>query len=333
MDTPDDQACRKAARVETIKAYGASLLATTLFGLSFLFLKIALEANGGRVFDILSYRFLIGSAVMLFLLRAGLVQTRFRGKDWRGLLLMCLLNPALYFTLEILGVSRVASSEAGMMLAVLPVTTTILGILFLGERIRFRQWFFALLSISGILLIQLCSYEPGNSSNLGRILLLLAILAGSAYSIVTKQLSSTYTATERTAAMIFSGAVFFTILAFLSDWRDKRLADYFANFVNPRVLLPILYLSLACSVIAFFLLNYAIGRLPVSRNSVMANFATVVSILAGVVFLQERFLWYHALGSVLIVTGVIGTTLVGQKRGGQKGINQKRGGRPAPPAP
>lgn len=321
MDTPDDQARHKAAKNEAFKAYGASLLATTLFGLSFLFLKIALAANGDRVFDLLSYRFLISSAVMLFLLRTRFVQMRFRGKDWRGLLLMCLLNPALYFTLEIFGVSRVASSEAGMMLSILPVTTTILGILFLGERISIRQWFFALLSISGIVLIQLCSYEPGNSSNLGRFLLLLAILAGSAYSIVTKKVSSTHTAIERTAAMIFSGAIFFTSLAIISDWRDKRIADYFANIINPSVLLPILYLSLACSVVAFFLLNDAIARLPVSRNSVMANFATVVSILAGVVFLQERFLWFHAVGSVLIVTGVIGTTLVGQRRNGQKGIN------------
>jgi len=327
METPDDLAYRKTAKTETIKAYGASLLATTLFGLSFLFLKIALEANGGRVFDLLSYRFLIGSAVMLILRQTGIVQMCFRGKDWRGLLLMCLLNPALYFTLEILGVSRVASSEAGMMLSVLPVTTTILGILFLGERISIRQWAFALLSISGILLIQLCSFEPGNSSNVGRFLLLLAILAGSAYSIVTKKLSSTHTAIERTAAMIFAGAVFFTSMAVVSDWREKRLNDYFANFVSPRVLLPILYLSLACSVIAFFLLNYAIARLPVSRNSVMANFGTVVSILAGVVFLQERFLWYHAVGSVLIVTGVIGTTLVGQKH-----FRQKRSERPASPA-
>ncbi len=296
-------------KAQTLKAYGASLTATTLFGLSFLFLKIALEENDGRVFDLLSYRFLMGSIILLVLSRARLVRLDFTGKNLWPLLAMCLLNPVLYFTFEIFGVNRVASSEAGMMLSVLPVTTTILGVIFLKERVTVRQVFFALLSISGIVLINVCSYEPGNSSNLGRLLLLTAILAGSSYSIMTKKISTHFSAVERTSAMIFAGAVFFTGLAIVTNLRNGSMATYVANIGNPRILLPILYLSIACSVVAFFLLNYAIAHLPVSRNAIMANFATVVSILAGVLLLNESFYWYHGLGSLVIIAGVIGTVL------------------------
>lgn len=307
---------REFADIVDVKAYGASLVATTLFGLSYLFLKIALAANGGRMFDLLSYRFLLGALVMLAMQLTGLVRLRFKGKDMKALALMCLLNPMLYFTLEILGVSRVASSEAGMMLSVMPVVTTILGFVFLGERITRRQAFFALLSISGIVLINLCGYVPGDSSNLGRAFLLICILAASSYSVMTRKFSQAFTAVERTAALIYSGAIFFTALAAIADLRDGSLGKYVINLGNPGVLLPVLYLGLACSVLAFFLMHYAYTHLAVARISVVSNFATVVSIVAGVVFLQESFLWYHGVGSVIILLGVIGTALIRQGRSG-----------------
>lgn len=296
-----------------LKAYGASLTATTLFGLSYLFLKIALDANGGRIFNLLSYRFLLAAIALLILIVLGFVRLHFKGKNIKALLLMCLLNPALYFTLEILGVSRVASSEAGMMLSILPVSTMILGIIFLHERVTRWQVFFALLSISGIILINVCSYEPGDSSNLGRIILLLSILAGSSYSVTAKKISLEFSAIERTASMIFSGALFFTVAATLANLKDGMMPDYFHQLANPSVFLPVLYLGIGCSLVAFFMLNYAITHLPVSKTSIMANFATVVSILAGVIFRHEPFYWYHGVGSVIILLGVIGTTWYRQR--------------------
>lgn len=48
--------------------------------------------------------------------------------------------------------------------------------------------------------------------------------------------------------------------------------------------------------------------------SVFANLGTVISIVAGVVFLNESIYYYHIIGSVLIVGGVLGTNFLGMKR-------------------
>lgn len=301
------------SKKKDLKAFGASLAATTLFGLSFLFLKVALGANGGRVFDLLSYRFILAALIVLGLWKARVIRLDYALKGIKPLLPLCLLNPVLYFILETLGVNRVASSEAGMMLSILPVSTTIFGIVFLKERVTARQILFALVSISGIVLINIYGYVPGASSNLGRFLLLLCVLTASSYGTYSRKLSVRYTPIERTAAMILTGSVFFTGLALLANLRDGSMGVYFANLGNPRVVLPVFYLSIGCSIGAFGLSNYAITHLPISRNAVMGNFSPVVSITAGTLILQEPLYWYHILGSSIILCGVIGTTLLRPK--------------------
>ena len=299
------------------KAYAASVTATVLFGFSFLFLKIALEQNGGHVFDVLSYRFLISIIGLCLLWATRVIRLDFKEKNLKSLLFMCLLNPVLYFTLEIAGVSRVASSEAGMMLSVLPVVTILFGRILLHERISVWQGVFIALSICGILLIQVMSYRPGDSSNLGRLILLGAIIAGSAYSVTSRKIARHFSPIERTAAMTIVGGLTFTTLSWVNRLSAGTLRVYFENITRPGLLLPVLYLGLGCSLLAFFLLNYAVTHLEVSRTSVLANLATIVSIIAGAVFLNETIRWYHLIGSAVIIAGVIGANRMVPNRFGQ----------------
>ena len=44
--------------------------------------------------------------------------------------------------------------------------------------------------------------------------------------------------------------------------------------------------------------------------SVFSNLGTVISIVAGVIFLNEEIFYYHIIGSIFIVGGVIGTNFL-----------------------
>ena len=48
--------------------------------------------------------------------------------------------------------------------------------------------------------------------------------------------------------------------------------------------------------------------------SVFANLGTVISIIAGVLILNEDIFYYHIIGSVLIISGVLGTNFLGRKK-------------------
>ena len=73
---------------------------------------------------------------------------------------------------------------------------------------------------------------------------------------------------------------------------------------DPNVLLPVLYLSVLSSVVAFFCQNYATPYLDATRVNVFSNITPVVSVLVGALLLHEPFSLIHIPGIALILLGV-----------------------------
>ena len=76
--------------------------------------------------------------------------------------------------------------------------------------------------------------------------------------------------------------------------------------IGAVLLFIMLFLSIGCSVISFFLSGYAITRLSVARSTVFANLTTAVSVFAGVVILHEPFSAAGAFYCFLILAGIYG---------------------------
>ncbi|HHU69959.1 MAG TPA: DMT family transporter, partial [Thermoanaerobacterales bacterium] len=72
-------------------------------------------------------------------------------------------------------------------------------------------------------------------------------------------------------------------------------------------LVTVLYLGAVSAIFGYFILNYLLSKMEVSRTSVFLNLATVISIFAGVVFRNEDFYWFNAVGVIMILLGVWGT--------------------------
>ena len=84
----------------------------------------------------------------------------------------------------------------------------------------------------------------------------------------------------------------------------------FIHLVRPlqslELMASLLYLGGIASVIGFFLVNYNLKHIPAHVSSIFANIATIVSIIAGLIFLNETLYWYHFIGSIMIMIGVYG---------------------------
>ena len=57
--------------------------------------------------------------------------------------------------------------------------------------------------------------------------------------------------------------------------------------------------------------------------SVFVNLSTVISIEAGVVFLNESVFYYHIIGSFLIIIGVIGVNFLDEERSSRQRIKRE----------
>ncbi|NLW16142.1 MAG: DMT family transporter, partial [Firmicutes bacterium] len=151
----------------------------------------------------------------------------------------------------------------------------------------------------------------GDSSWLGLALIVGAVISAALFNIGSRRASARFTPVEVTCVMMWLGAVIFNLLALFFHWRAGKLADFFTPLADHQVIIALLYLGIGSSVVAFFLVNYGLSQLPASQTAVFSNLTTVVSIVAGVVFRNEPFYWFHALGAVAIMVGVWGANYFG----------------------
>ena len=138
---------------------------------------------------------------------------------------------------------------------------------------------------------------------LGVVLLVLAVLSGTTYNLLSRK-SAHFSALEQTYVMMLIAALVFAALAVWDCRSDLR--QLITPAASAPFMLSALYLSVFSSNIAFLALNYANSVLPVARVTSFCNLTTVISLFAGVIFLHEPFGWVSLLASIIIIAGVWG---------------------------
>jgi len=298
-----------------MKPYLAGVGFATIFGLSFLFAKEALDYVDPL--RLLAFRFALAALVMTALTLCGVGKVNLWGKDLRPLLRIALLQPVAYFVSETVGLRFVTSSQAGMMIALIPILVAIFSAVFLKEKTTLPQWAFILLSVSGVaVIVFMQQVREGGASLIGLLLLFCAVTAAAMFNIVSRHATGKFSPFEITFFMMWTGAIVFNAMAATSHFFAGTLADYGAVLIYPDVWIGILYLGLLSSVVAFLLVNYSLSKIPASQSAVFANVGTVVAVLAGVGLRAEPFYWYSALGVVMILTGVWGANYFGDVKSG-----------------
>lgn len=109
------------------------------------------------------------------------------------------------------GTTYVTAATSAVVIAASPIFTALLAFIFLGEKLRGRQWISIGISFVGILILTLWNGEL--SINIGILYLLAAALVFSVYNLILRRLSKTYTALQNTIFSIVAGTFFLTVFA------------------------------------------------------------------------------------------------------------------------
>ncbi|AAK79505.1 drug/metabolite transporter (DMT)-like permease [Clostridium acetobutylicum] len=291
---------------QKILPYIAATVSSTIFGLSFLFSKMALKVAGPL--SLVALRFLLAFIIMTILVLFRVIKVDYRNKPIGQLVLLGLAEPVIYFIFETYGVKNISSSMAGLMLALIPIVVTIMGSYFLKEVPSLKRTSFIVLSVSGVALIGVMGSSGGSgNSPIGILFLLGAVTCAGAYSIISRKTSVHFKPVEITYFMMFFAAFCFNIMAAIQLLAEGKINEYFSPLKSSTFVISILYLGILSSIVAYFLTNFTLSKIQASRSSVFSNLSTIVSIIAGVIILKESFHLYHLVGSVLILTGVWGT--------------------------
>lgn len=287
---------------EEKKGMLAAGAAYSIFGLSYLFSKLALDV--AEPFILLCVRFSITFLVLNIMVLTRVQKISLRGKNLLGPICLGLLEPVLYFFLENYGLKYTTTSFTGIVSSISPIFTAILGAVFLREKPNVKQWLCICLSIAGVMMVSLGA-NSGENTLAGCACLLGAYIMSGSYSVFARHLTKEFTAFEITYIMFTIGFTVFTALAFLQN--GSQTVPMLVSALSDRTFVfSSLFLGIMASVIGYLLTNYSLTRLPATRSIIFSSFSTLVSVLSGVLLMHDPFSVTSGAAFIMILTGVWG---------------------------
>jgi drug/metabolite transporter (DMT)-like permease len=285
--------------------YLAAAAYACIIGCSLLFVKLALES--AHPIDILAHRFTLAMVVVSIPVLLGWVRLNIKLKELFLILPLVVLYPLLYFILQTFGMVTTPSSEAGIYQATVPIFTMIMAVYWLKESLSLRQKLSALISVGGVVYIfAMKGVHWEDTSIQGTLLIVASAICLAGYGVLGRKLLKNTRVATVTYMMTMIGFIGFNSMAI---WRNAvvgTLGHYFEPFMSPWFIVSIMYLGIMASVVSSFLSNYVLSKIEASRMSVFNNLSTLVTVAAGIIFLQEKLMAEHVVGGAAIIAGVIG---------------------------
>lgn len=295
-------------RKQSFYGYLAVIFSMIFWGISFVWTKQLLDSSF-PVFFILVIRLAISSVVLVsfFLLTKKL--EKIKRKDALLFLVLGFFEPFLYFIGENFSMKFVDASFASIMIATLPVVNPIALWLFNGEKIKGNLIVGVVLSVVGI-----CFMSMGDGFSFavdvrGVLLLLLAVFAGSGYTVILSRLIDRYSPITITTYQNIIGAFLFLPCFLLFDLQALPDVQWSSGAIASLILLALL-----CSSGAFMLYGYGAKLISVMKVSVFTNAIPVVTIVFAVLLGQEVLTWNKVLGILIVVGGLLFSQFVFNKK-------------------
>jgi drug/metabolite transporter (DMT)-like permease len=275
------------------RAWTAFATVSTLWGIPYLFIKIAVDDGVPPAF-LAFVRVALGAAVLMALAwRAGALAT-LRGR-WRWLAVYAVFEIAVPFPLIAAGEQRVASSLAAIIIAAVPLFVALLALRFdRAERATGSRLVGLVMGLAGVVALVGIDVAGSGKELIGAGAILLAAVGYAAGPMVFKRKLADL---DPRAAMGASLVIAAVVLAPLAA------ADPPAVAPSARALVALVVLGVLCTAAAFVFFGVLIAEVGPGRGLVITYVAPVVAVTLGVTVLGERPGAGAVAGLLLILAG------------------------------
>lgn len=222
-------------------------------------------------------------------------------RHWPILGLLSFLGVATFNTLVYTGLRSTTAINALLMQSVMPVMIILLAYLFFSEAATLRQGLGIMLSLAGVLTI----IGQGDvhllaslSLNRGDLLIFIAVVGYAAYSILLRRRPALHPLSFIAITFIL-GALMLLPLYLWESWAIQPV------MLDRVSLLTIGYVMIFPSILAYLCYNRGVELVGASRAGLFVHLMPVFGSLLAIVFLGESLRWYHGLGIVLILAGIL----------------------------
>lgn len=277
--------------------HGAALLTILIWGTTFISTKVLLTSF--QPVEILFLRFVLGFLALCLIYPRRLRLGERRQELWFAAAGLC--GVTLYYLLENIALTYTLASNVGVLVSVSPVFTALFSH-FLLRREKLRPAFFAGLAVAlaGVVLLSYNGSAVLKLDPRGDVLALLAAAIWSAYSLITRHISSFGYPVVQTTRRIFAYGLVFMLPALLIFGFRPSLAAV----LEPVNLLNLVYLGLGACALCFVTWNFAVGKLGAVKTSTYIYLVPVVTLATSALVLGEPVTPLSAVGAALTVEGL-----------------------------
>jgi drug/metabolite transporter (DMT)-like permease len=282
------------AQVRIVFVYLAVCL---LWGSTWVVVKVGLQDIPPLHFA--GLRMLLAAALLLpFVWRAGIL--RVKGREWRWMLSMGLLQLTIPFGLLFAGQTMVPCAMAALLFATFPVWLVLLGRFLLpNASLQGRELGCAFLGLIGIGVLQvgaLCNESLRGSAHpiLGPFLIIASAICCALANLLVRRRGQTLSPLLLTFGQVFGAGLVLSAVGLV--WEHSVPFQ-----LTPRALGAIGYLALCGTVLTYLGLFWLIPRVPLATIGTIPMVDTTVAVALGTWIAKEQLSGAMAVGMLLVL--------------------------------
>ncbi|MCY9063034.1 DMT family transporter [Bacillus inaquosorum] len=286
--------------------YGLVFFVTAIWGLNLVIIKVLVEDLPPQTMT--AFRIMMAGITALIMIVLGKSFRRLSKKEWIYTLLGMLFGVILHHSLIAVGLTMIDASNASLILALVPLTTAILAVLFLGEQLTKLRVLGFILALTGVFFIQDGSFSNMQLSQ-GELIIIIAMFVQAISFIFVKKATETLDSKQVTTIMYLAGSIGLLIISFITEpggvneMTSASLFTYFLFIVS----------GLVATGIGYIVFNAAIQRIGAGQTAIFNNFVPFFGLVFSAIFLNETITTSQLIGFVFIVAGVLfGTGYIGR---------------------
>ncbi|MCY8513681.1 DMT family transporter [Bacillus atrophaeus] len=297
--------------------YGLVFFVTAIWGLNLVIIKVLVEDLPPQTMT--AFRIMMAGITALIIIVLGKSFRRLSKKEWIYTLLGMLFGVIIHHSLIAVGLTMIDASKASLILALVPLTTAILAVLFLGEQLTKLRVLGFILALTGVFFIQGGSFSNMQLSQ-GELILIIAMFVQAISFIFVKKATETLDSKQVTTIMYLAGSIGLLIISFInepggvSEMTSASIFTYFLFIVS----------GLVATGIGYIVFNAAIQQIGAGQTAIFNNFVPFFGLVFSALFLNETITASQLIGFMFIAAGVLfGTGYIEKLRDKKhKRINQ-----------
>ncbi|MEL6935512.1 MAG: DMT family transporter [Cyanobacteria bacterium J06607_17] len=277
----------------------SALVMTALFSAILLwasaFPAIRVSLTAYSPVEVAVLRYLVASAILLvyaLLKRMPLP----RRQDWPLISLCGLTGFTLYNVFLNAGELTVSAGMASFIISAEIGIIALLAWLFYNETLTLSRWSGIALCVLGVAVISLAG-SGSLQFSIGALLVFMATLCISVYSVIQKPLLQRYNAIQFTTYAIWAGTLFLLFFA------PRALITTLHSPIGPT--LAVVYMGLFPGVIAYIAWSYVLSKMAASQAGSYLSLIPVAAMIIAWVWLQEVPSPISLLGGTIVFCGVL----------------------------